>query len=323
MLVLSAIIGILIAPLSAETQQAGRVYRIGFLSTASATGAAQIRAILVDALRDLGYHEGQNIVVHERYADGKTGQLPALANELVQLHVDVITTQTTPAALAAKRATSTIPIVSVTSGDAVGSGLVASLARPGGNVTGLSFLGTELAVKQMEILKEIAPAAVRLALVANPDVPPEVNFFRAMERAAPGLGVGVRFVEARTSADYRAAFSTITQNRVEGLVVAASMLTHDNWGQLIDLAARSRLPAIYAFRKFTESGGLLSYGINPPNFFGRAALYVDKILKGAKPGELPIEQPTQFELVINLKTAKGLGLTIPPSVLIRADEVIQ
>jgi putative ABC transport system substrate-binding protein len=296
---------------------------MGFLSSASATGAAPVRAILMDALHNLGYREGQNIVVHDRYANGKIERLPALATELIQLRVDVIATQTTPAALATKRATSTIPIVTVTGGDAVGSGLVASLARPGGNVTGLSFLGTELAVKQMEILKQIVPAAVRLALIANPGVPPEVIFFREMERAAPGLGVHVRFVEAKTSDDYRAAFATITRNRVDGLVVAASLQTHDHWEQIMDLAARNRLPAIYAFRRFTEAGGLLSYGINPPEFFGRAAVYVDRILKGGKPQDLPLEQPTKFELVVNLKTANALGLTIPQPVLIRADEVIQ
>jgi ABC-type uncharacterized transport system substrate-binding protein len=225
--------------------------------------------------------------------------------------------------LAAKRATGAIPIVTVTGGDAVGAGLVASLAHPGGNVTGLSFLGTELAVKQMEILTQIVRAASRLALIANPGVPPEVNFFREMEQAAPGLGVHVSFVAVRTSEDYRAAFATLTRDRVDGLVVAASLQTHDHWEQIIDLAARHRLAAIYAYRRFAEAGGLLSYGINPRDFFGRAATYVDKILMGAKPADLPIEQPTKFELVINLKTAKALGLAIPQSVLIRAEEVIQ
>lgn len=309
--------------LVAEAQQAGQIHRLGFLSNASAAGAAPVRAILLDALRKLGYHEGENIVVYARYADGKVERLPALANELVKLQVDVIATQTTPAALAAKRVTSTIPIVSVTGGDAVGSGLVRSLARPGGNVTGLSFLGTELAVKQMEILKQIAPSAVRVAFIANPSVPPEVNFFREMERAAPGLGVHVRFVEVKTSADYRAAFAAVTQDHTDGLVVAASILTHDRWGDLVDLAARSRRPAIYAFRQFTAAGGLVSYGINPADFFGRAALYVDKILRGARPEDLPVEQPTKFELVVNLKAAKALGLAIPQPVLARADEVIE
>jgi putative ABC transport system substrate-binding protein len=307
----------------AEAQQGGRVHGVGFLSTASAAGAAPVRTILLEALHKLGYHEGQNIVVHERYANGQVERLPGLANELVQLQVDVIATQTTPAALAAKRVTSTIPIVSVTGGDAVGSGLVRSLARPGGNVTGLSFLGTELAVKQMEILKQIAPTAARLGFIANPGVPPEVNFFREMERAGPDLGVHVRFVEVRTSADYRAAFGAITHDHLDGLVVAASIMTHDRWRDLVDLATRSRRPAIYAFRQFAEAGGLVSYGINPGEFFGRAALYIDRILRGAKPADLPVEQPTTFELVVNLKTAKALGLVIPSSVLARADAIIE
>jgi putative ABC transport system substrate-binding protein len=316
-------LALLVLPVAAEAQQAGKVYRMAFLSNATAAGAATVHTILMEALGNLGYRKGQNLVVYERYADGNIERLPVLANELVQLQVDVIATQTTPAALAAKRATSTIPIVSVTGGDAVGSGLVASLARPGGNVTGLSFLGTELAVKQMEILKQIAPAAVRLALIANPGVPPEVNFFREMERAGPGLGVHVRFVAVQTSADYQAAFAAITQDHVDGLVVAASILTHDRWRDIVDLAARNRRPAIYAFRRFTDAGGLVSYGFDPSDFFGRAALYIDKILRGAKPGDLPVEQPTKFELVINLKTAKALGLTIPPAVLARADEIIE
>jgi putative ABC transport system substrate-binding protein len=313
---------LLVSPV-VEAEQPGKMYRMAFLSSATVAGAAPVRAILVEALGNLGYRQGQNLIVYDRYADGNIERLPALASELVRLQVEVIATQTTPAALAAKAATSTIPIVSVTGGDAVGSGLVASLARPGGNVTGLSFLGTELAVKQMEILKQIAPAAVRLALIANPDVPPEVNFFREMERAAPGLGVHVRFVAVQSSADYPAAFAAITHDHVDGLVVAASILTHDRWNDIVDLAARNRRPAIYAYRRFADAGGLISYGINPSEFFGRAALYIDKIFKGTKPADLPVEQPTKFELVINLRTAKTLGLTIPPSVLARADAIIE
>ena len=315
---------LLAAPLvSHAQQQGGTVYRIGFISGFSAAGAAPVRSILVDALRNLGYREGQNATFHERYADGKFDRLAALAAELVQLRVNVITTQTTPAALAAKRATSTIPIVNVTSGDAVGSGLVASLAHPGSNVTGLSFLGTELAVKQMELVKEVVPAAALLGLLANRGIRPEVNFFGRMERAAGNLGVRVMFVEARTSGDYPAAFAAITQAQVDALVVAPSILNHDEWHQVVHLAARSRLPVVYPYREFPDVGGLMSYGFNRREFFGRAAQYVDKILKGAAPADLPIEQPTRFELIINLKTAKALGLTIPPSLLQRADQVIE
>jgi putative ABC transport system substrate-binding protein len=314
----------LFAPLAGEAQQTSpRAFRVAFLSGYSAAGAAAVRSILVDALGDLGYREGENIVLVERYADGKLERLPVLARELVQLPVDVITTQTTPAALAAKQATSTIPIVNVTSGDAVGSGLVASLARPGGNVTGLSFLGTELAVKQMELLKKVAPAVKHVALFGNPGIRPELGFFREMERSGPELGVRVRFVAVKTSADYEAAFAAISQHHVDGLVVAPSIANHDDWPRIVTQAAGRRLPTLYPFREFTEAGGLMSYGFNRREFWGRAALYVDKILKGAKPADLPVEQPTKFELMINLKTAKALGLTIPQSILVRADEVIQ
>jgi putative ABC transport system substrate-binding protein len=320
-LVVVLTVGLTLAPLAAQTPS--RAFRVGFLSGYSAAGARPVRSILADALRDLGYREGANLLFVERYADGRLERLPVLARELVQVQVDVITTQTTPAALAAKQATRTIPIVNVTSGDAVGSGLVASLARPGGNVTGLSFLGTELAVKQMELLKQVAPNSKHVALLGNPGIRPELGFFREMERAGPGLDIRVRFVEATTSGDYEAALATITQHHVDGLVVAPSIANHDDWREIVILAARRRLPTIYPFREFTEVGGLVSYGFNRREFWGRAAVYVDKILNGARPADLPVEQPTKFELVINMKTAKALGLTIPQSLVVRADEIIQ
>jgi len=230
--------------------------------------------------------------------------------------------ETTPAALAAKRATARIPIVNVTSGDAVGSGLVASLARPGGNVTGLSFLGTELAVKQMDLLKSVVPAAARIGLVADRRVPPEMNFFRAMEAGAARTGLQVQFVHAGSAADYEAAFAEIARDRLGGIVVAPSISNHEGWAGIVERALRMRLPAVYPFREFAEAGGLLAYGFNRRSFYGRAAVYIDRILKGAKPADLPLEQPTTFELVINRHTAKLLGVQLPAELLLRAEKLI-
>lgn len=235
----------------------------------------------------------------------------------------MIFAQTTPAALAAKRATATIPIVIPSSGDAVRAGLVASLARPGGNVTGLQFLGPEVAVKQMELLKQAVPKAARLALLGRFDVSPEVAFFREMERQAPRLGATVRFVEAKTAADHQAAFATMVKERVEGLVVASTISNHEPWRQVVELAARHRIPTIYSGRMWAEAGGLMSYFTDRKDLFRRAAGYVDRILKGANPADLPMEQPTKFELVINAKTARALGLALPPALLLRADQVIE
>lgn len=308
---------------SSGAQPAGKLHRIGFLSGYSAVGAAPIRAILVEALAGLGYREGRDIVLVERYADGKLERLPPLARDLLREGVDVITTQTTPAALAAKGADSRVPIVNITSGDAVGSGLVPNLARPGGNVTGLSFLGVELAVKQMELLRELAPSVSHIGLLANPGIRPEQNFFREMERAAASQGVRVSFIEASTSRDYDAAFMTIAQKRIDGLVVAPSVANHDEWQKVVVLSAKFRLPTIYPYRDFVDAGGLLSYGFNRREFYGRAAVYVDKILKGANAGDLPIEQPSRFELIVNVPTVRNLGLNVPGDMLLRANSVIQ
>ena len=307
----------------ALAQAPDKPHRIGFLSGYSAAGAADIRGILVDSLRELGYREGKNIVFIDRYANGELQRLPALARELVQARVDVIATQTTPAAVAAKAADSRMPVVNITSGDAIGSGLVANLARPGGNVTGLSFLGVELAVKQMELLREIAPAIRRVGLLANPGIPPERNFFREMERAAPAMNLHVTFIEAKTSMDYAAAFTAIGRERVDGLVVAPSISNHDAWRNVVELAAKHRLPAIYPFREFAVAGGLVAYGFNRREFYSRAGSYVDKILKGAKPADLPLEQPSRFELIINLTRAQELGLTVPQDLLLRAQDVFR
>jgi putative ABC transport system substrate-binding protein len=313
----------LVAPSRSDALPSVKVHRMGFLSGFSARGAASVRAFVVEALRDLGYRDGENMLLTERYADGKLERLPALARELIAERVSVVMTQTTPAALAAKAATSTVAIVIVTGGDAVGSGLVATLAKPGSNVTGLSFLGTELAVKQMEILKELAPSITRVGLLANPGIPPEITFFREMERAAPRLGAKVHFVRAGTSADYAVAFASIGQSGVEGLVVAPSVMNHEEWESVVRMAVARRIPTVYPFREFVEAGGLTSYGFNRREFFGLAARYVDKILKGAKPAELPVEQPTKFELAVNLKTAKALHIVIPPELMVRAEKVIE
>jgi putative ABC transport system substrate-binding protein len=260
------IVASLLFAAGAGAQESAKVYRIGLLSLSSAKAVGPRVALLVP-LAELGYREGRNFTLEERYADGDMARLSTLASELVRLRVDVIVAVTTPAALAAKRVTSTIPIVIPTSGDAVGSGLVESLAHPGGNVTGGQFLGTELAVKQMELLKQLAPGAKRLGLLAHPGVPPEVNFFREMERAAPALGVTVRFVEAKTAADQAAAFAGLAKDRIDGLVVAASTFNHDPWRRIVELAARDWIPAIYLWREFADAGGLMAYGPS------RAALY--------------------------------------------------
>ena len=311
------------APPSVEAQPSGKVHRVGFLAGGSAAATAFVRTAIVGGLDELGYREGQTVILFERYADGKFERLQELAAELVRLKVDVILTSTTPATLAAKGATPTIPIVVVTSGDLVGAGVVSSLARPGGNVTGLSFLGTDLAVKQMELLKQVAPAIRRFVFLGNSAIQPEVLFFQAMERAAPGLGASVKFVDAKGPSDYEAAFAGMGREHVEGLVVAPNLIYLENRQTIVDLAAKGRLPAVYQSREFAESGGLISYGVNRPAFFRRAAIYVDKIFNGVKPIDLPIEQPTQFELVINMKTATALGFSISPSLRLRADQIIE
>lgn len=322
-LAIALCLGVIAAPGDVAGQSAARTHRLGLLAGGSAAATAFVRSAVLSGLEQMGHRPGQSVLLVERYADGRFERLPELAAQLVQLHVDVILTSTTPAAIAASRATSTIPIVVVTGGDLIGAGLAASLAHPGGNVTGLSFLGTELAVKQMELLKQIAPAIQSLALLANASVPPEVLFFKAMEAAAPRLGVSVRFVDAAGPADYEAAFATMAREHVGGVVVAPNVTNIEHRHTIVRLAAGARLPAVYQSREFPDSGGLVSYGIDRPAFFQRAAGYVDKILRGAAPGDLPIEQPAQFELVLNTRTADALRLPIPPSVLLRADAVIR
>jgi putative ABC transport system substrate-binding protein len=317
--------GLLAAPLAAEAQQAAKIARIGYLA-GSLAGNPHLPEAFRQGLRDLGYVEGRTVVIEYRDAEGKLERLPALAAELVALKVDVILAGGTPQALAAKQATRTLPIVFAAHADPVGSGLVTSLARPGGNVTGLSLLAPELVGKRLEQLKQAVPGVNRVAVLWEPGAYVELterDILKETEVAARALGVRLQFVEARGPADFDRAFSDMTRARAGALTVLPSTMFIIERRRLVDLAAKNRLPAVYTSREYVDAGGLMSYGPSIADLFRRAATYVDKILKGAKPGDLPVEQPTKFELVINLKTAKALGLTIPPSVLSRADEVLQ
>jgi putative ABC transport system substrate-binding protein len=317
--------GIVAAPLAAEAQQAGKVARIGYLSPNLAASPHTHEAFR-QGLRDLGYVEGRNLVIEYRDAEGKFERLPALAADLVALNVDVIVAPNTVGVLAAKQATRTLPIVFATAGDPVTSGLVTSLARPGGNVTGLSLLAPELVGKCLELLTQAVPGVSRVAVLWEPGAVGERtdrDMLKAAEVAARALGVRLQFVEARGPADFDRAFSDMTRARAGALTVLGSTMFGTERRHLVDLAAKHRLPAVYPWREFVDAGGLMAYGTNVADLYRRAATYVDKILKGTTPADLPVEQPTKFEFVINLKTVKALGLTIPPSLLLRADEVIQ
>jgi putative ABC transport system substrate-binding protein len=317
--------GALVAsPFTAEAQHAAKVVRIGYLGTNRAVASRHVDAFL-QGLRDLGYVEGRNLVIEFRDAEGRLERLPALAAELVALKVDVIVAATTPGALAAKQATSTVPIVFAVAADPVTDGLVASLARPGGNVTGSSYLGPDLIGKLLQLLKQAVPGVGRVAILRQPSAVPERTEREIVQEAHVGtraLGLHLQFVEARGPADFERAFSEMTKARADALMLLGGNMFFSERRRLVDLAARNRLPGIYGLREYVDAGGLMSYGANQVDLFRSAATYVDKILKGAKPGDLPVEQPSKFELVINLKTAKDLGLTIPPLVLQRA-EVIQ
>jgi putative ABC transport system substrate-binding protein len=316
--------GLLVAPLAAKAQPAAKVARIGYLA-GSLAAFPQLREAFIQGLRDLGYVEGRNLVIEYRSPEGKPERLPALAAELVALKVDVIVAAGTPQPLAAKQATRTIPIVFAGASDPVASGLVTSLARPGGNVTGLSLLLPELVGKTLEQLKQAIPGVNRVAVLWQPGLGErtEKDLLKGAEAAGRALGVRLQFVEARGPADFDRAFSDMTKARADALTVLGSNMFLIERRRLVALAAKNRLPAVYPLREWVDVGGLMAYGANLADLFRRAATYVDKILKGAKPADLPVEQPTKFELVINLKTAKALGLTIPPSLLQRADEVIQ
>ena len=307
----------------AQAQQPTKVPRIGFLSAISpSTVAARIEAFR-QGLRELGYVEGKNIVIEYRYAEGKPDRLSALAAELVRLKVDVIVTGGPAVNRPAKEATVTIPIVLGFDNDPVGNGFVASLARPGGNITGLSTHYPEISGKQLELLKEIIPKLSRVAVFGNSIQPGNPQALRETELAAGALGVQLQYLDVRGPEDIETAFREAKKGRAEALLVLGNVVVTSHPKQFVEFAAKSRLPAIYWSPEFVEAGGLMTYSVSINDLFQRAATYVDKILKGAKPADLPVEQPTKFELIINLKAAKQIGLTIPPNVLARADRVIR
>ncbi len=308
-------------PVATRAQQAGKIYRLGILETIPAERNAANLEGLRKGLRELGYVEGRNLRIEYRSADGQAERFPELASELVRLKVDLIVTRGTPATRAVLNATGTIPVVMATM---PGPGaIVPSFARPGGNITGMITFSTELSAKRVEILKELVPALSRVGLLhnmSNPAVPPE---WEETKTAARALGLAAELLDVRSEDDLGRAFEQAVRQRVDGLVVGADGLTQMHKRAIVDLVKRNKLPAVYPSRDFVEAGGLIAYAVNYPNIYFRLATFVDKIFKGAKPGELPVEQPTTFELVINLQTAKALGLTIPPSLLVRASEMIE
>jgi putative tryptophan/tyrosine transport system substrate-binding protein len=315
-------LSLLTAPLAVDAQQPTKMHRIGLLHGGSPP--PQMLEGFRQGLRDLGYVEGQNLVIELRAAEGSAERLRDGAAELVQLQVDVLVGVGTAAIRAAQHATHTIPIVMAGTADPVGQGLVASLARPGGNITGLSLLMAELPGKGLELLKETVPQSVRVAVLANPADPTYEARMHNLRMAAQALGLHLHVLEVRRADELDIAFAAMTRERADALFVLADVaLMNPLHGRIAVLAAQSRLPAMYGARAYVEAGGLMAYGPSLPDLWRRAASYVDKLLKGAKPAELPVEQPTKFELIINLKTAKALGMTIPPSLLLLADEVIR
>ena len=318
------IASLLPGPLAAEAQPAGKVPRIGVLLTNSQSSASTRIEAFRQGLRERGYVEGQNIVIAYRYGDGKLDRLPKLAAELVGLNVDLIVTGGAPPTRAAQRATRTIPIVMTIVGDPIADGFIGSLSKPGGNITGLTQIAAELGGKRLELLKEAFPKVSRVAVLVDPASSAQGMIGRDTRMAAEALGVKLLSLELRgPNPDLEGAFRTATRERVGALLVAAGAAQALHSKRVVDLAAKSRLPAMYASSEFVDLGGLMSYAPSIPDLFRQAATYVDRILKGAKPVDLPVEQPTKFELVINLKTAKALRLAIPPSVLVRADRVIE
>jgi putative ABC transport system substrate-binding protein len=310
---------LLASPLAVEAQQTGKVWRIGILGSENTRPWESFR----QALRELGYVEGRNLVLEQRWSEGITDRLPALATELVQLRVDVIVASGTQGVRAAMQATRTIPIVMAVSAYPEKIGLVESLARPGGNVTGFSNIAPELAGKRLELLKEIAPRVSRTAYLWNPASPVESLGFQDWLSAGRAIGVQILSAEVRTSDDYPAAFASVASSRAHALIAASNPVNFKHRHLIAAFALKTGIPSIYEERLFVEAGGLMSYAPSFIDLFRRAATHVDKILRGAKPAELPVEQPVTYELVINLKTAKALGLTIPPSLLVRVDQVIE
>ncbi len=317
--IITLALGILAAPLAADAQQAVRAYRIGVLGNDPWPALEGLR----QGLRELGYIEGQNLHFEYRWVEGRSDRFPALAADLVRLKVDAIVTWGTPGTSAAKQATTTIPIIMAATGDPVGAGLISSLARPGGNITGQSSLAAELEAKRLELLKELLPSLSRVGVLFNAANPYTVPAVKHARLAAQVLGLKLDLVDVRTADDLDSALLTLTRLRPDAALVMAEPFLVSRRARITEFMAKSQFPAAYSQREYVETGGLIAYATNYYELFRRAATFVDKILKGAKPADLPVEQPTKFELVINLKTARALGLTIPQSLLIRADKVIE
>ena len=322
-LLLSTTVVLSSMPRESGAQPAGKVYRVGFLGNSTAALEANLVGPFREGLRDLGYVEGRNIVIEYRWAEGKYERFPQLIAELLALKIDVIVAAGTPAALAVKQATATVPLVMAAVGDPVGTGLVASLARPGGNLTGLAAIAPDLEGKRLELLKELVPRLSRVSFIVNPGNALHAASEKQAGEAARVLHLKLQFVGVRVESEFDQAFEAIAKERPGALVVLADRVFLHNRARIVDFAARTRLPAVYPYRELVEAGGLMCFGPNYADMHRRAATFVDKILKGARPADLPVEQPTKFELIINLKTAKALRLTIPQSLLGRADEMIQ
>jgi putative tryptophan/tyrosine transport system substrate-binding protein len=324
-LIVACVFGILAAQVAFAAERPGKVYRVGMLSVSFPPAAAgwQQRVPLLQALHDLGYVEGRNLAMEYRWAEGKPDRLSALADELVRLPVDVIIAPSNQEIIAAREATRTIPIVMVAGADPVGAGFIPSLARPGGNITGTAISPPEIAGKLLQLLTELVPQARRIAVIVNPDFPGMTAYTQEFNVGVRGLGVTAQAMPLRKPGDFDTAWVQIMQDRPDALYVVVDPMVGMHMRQILELAARLRLPSIYTAKGPVEAGGLMSYGPGFEAMLPRAAVYVDKILQGIKPADLPVEQPMKFELVINLKTAEALGLTIPPSLLLQADEVIR
>jgi putative ABC transport system substrate-binding protein len=316
-------LGILLGSLAAQAQQADTVYRIGFLGNSTAALEANLVGPFREGLRDFGYVEGRNVLIEYRWAEGKYDRFPALIGELLALNAAVIVTAGTPATLAVKKATTSVPVVMLAVGDPVGTGIVPSLSHPGGNITGLTAISTEMDAKRLELLREVVPSASHIAVLWNASNPLQVLAEKQVQAAAHVLRMRVLSLGVKTEEEIKSARGVMARERPDALVVLADRLLLHHRALIMDFAARHRLPGVHAYRELVETGGLMSFGPSYADMHKRAAYFVDRILKGAKPGDLPVERPRTFELVINLKVAKALGLTIPQSVLLRATEIIQ
>jgi putative ABC transport system substrate-binding protein len=310
-------------PLMARAQQSAKIPRVGFMGNSTEALEANLVGPFREGLRELGYEEGRNIVIHYRWADGKYERFPTLIAELLAANVDVIVTAGTPAALAVKKATSTVPLVMIAVGDPVGTGIVPSLTRPGGNITGLSSIAPDLEGKRLELLREVVPHLAHVAYFLNPANAFHTVSVRQALIAAQAPNIKLQPHDVRKSEDLDAAFTSIIKERPEGLLILADRIFLHNRQRMMDFATQQRLPSVNAYHELVEAGGLMSYGPSYEDMHRRAAIYVDKILKGVRPAELPIEQPTKFTLIVNLKAAKALGLEVPPTLVARADEVIE